>query len=180
MDIVRTERTAHDLAAEQAQWQTWIDAVCADLGVPSSLVDVEAIHDLSRQVAHGLARPLAPVSTFILGMAVGRGMDRARRRLPCQGRPTGPLRPMGQGRPMGERPPSTGQHSRIGSPHTSDPRNTERPTCLSQTTGGCAETGATRHTPRPDHRRVWGYRGNQGPLANKTSAGVRILGAAWS
>ena len=74
MDIVRTERTAHDLAAEQAQWQTWIDAVCADLGVPSSLVDVEAIHDLSRQVAHGLARPLAPVSTFILGLALGRAL----------------------------------------------------------------------------------------------------------
>jgi len=65
MDIVRTERTAHDLAAEQAQWQTWIDAVCAD---------VEAIHDLSRQVAHGLARPLAPVSTFILGLALGRAL----------------------------------------------------------------------------------------------------------
>lgn len=67
-------RATHDLDAEQRQWQSWIDAVCADLGVPAALVDVAAIHDLSRQVAHGLARPLAPVSTFILGLAVGRAL----------------------------------------------------------------------------------------------------------
>ena len=67
-------RATHDLDAEQRQWQTWIDAVCADLGVPAALVDVAAIHDLSRQVAHGLARPLAPVSTFILGVALGRAL----------------------------------------------------------------------------------------------------------
>ena len=67
-------RPSHDLDAEQAQWQSWIDGVCADLDVPSALVDVGAIHDLSRQVAHGLARPLAPVSTFILGLALGRAL----------------------------------------------------------------------------------------------------------
>ena len=44
-------RATHDLDAEQRQWQSWIDAVCADLGVPAALVDVAAIHDLSRQVA---------------------------------------------------------------------------------------------------------------------------------
>ncbi len=67
-------RPSHDLDAEQAQWQSWIDGVCADLDVPSALVDVAAIHDLSRRVAHGLARPLAPVSTFILGLAMGRAL----------------------------------------------------------------------------------------------------------
>lgn len=69
-------REHHDLDAEAAQWRAWIDEVCADLGLPGDDVDVAAIHALSRVVAHGLARPLAPVSTFILGMAVGRGMDR--------------------------------------------------------------------------------------------------------
>ncbi len=64
-------RPHHDLEAEQQKWQSWIDGVCVDLDVPAELVDVAAIHDLSRQVAHGLARPLAPVSTFILGLALG-------------------------------------------------------------------------------------------------------------
>ncbi len=74
MDDVRPQ---HDLEAEQKRWQSWIDAVCADLDVPGELVDVAAIHDLSRQVAHGLARPLAPVSTFILGLALGLSLGEA-------------------------------------------------------------------------------------------------------
>ena len=65
-------RPAHDLDAEQERWRSWIDAVCADLGVPNSAVDVPLIHALSKQVAHGMARPMAPVSTFILGLAVAR------------------------------------------------------------------------------------------------------------
>jgi hypothetical protein len=74
MSATDDRRATHDLDAEQRQWQSWIDAVCADLGVPAALVDVAAIHELSRQVAHGLARPLAPVSTFILGVALGRAL----------------------------------------------------------------------------------------------------------
>jgi hypothetical protein len=70
-------RPDHDLDAEQQNWQAWIDGVCADLDVPADLVDVAAIHDLSRQVAHGLARPLAPVSTFILGLALGLALGEA-------------------------------------------------------------------------------------------------------
>ncbi len=69
-------RAHHDLAAEEASWREWIDAVCADLGVAGGSVDVTVIHDLSRIVAHGVARPLAPVSTFLLGLALGQGMSR--------------------------------------------------------------------------------------------------------
>lgn len=76
MVATMTPREHHDLAAEEAGWRGWIDAVCADLGVPSDVVDVSVIHELSRIVAHGVARPLAPVSTFLLGVAVGQGMDR--------------------------------------------------------------------------------------------------------
>jgi hypothetical protein len=70
-------RPDHDLNAEQEKWQAWIDGVCVDLDVPAELVDVAAIHDLSRRVAHGLARPLAPVSTFILGLALGLSLGEA-------------------------------------------------------------------------------------------------------
>ena len=71
-----TARAHHDLAAEAAGWREWIDAVCTDLGVAGCSVDVTVIHELSRIVAHGVARPLAPVSTFLLGLALGQGMSR--------------------------------------------------------------------------------------------------------
>jgi hypothetical protein len=31
--------------------------------------------DLARDVAHGVMRPAAPLSTYLLGVAVGRGAD---------------------------------------------------------------------------------------------------------
>ena len=41
-------------------------------------VDVDAILDLARDAAHGVARPAAPISTFILGYAAGaRGLNAA-------------------------------------------------------------------------------------------------------
>jgi hypothetical protein len=36
--------------------------------------DVAAVLDLARDAAHGIARPAAPVTTFIAGVAVGRGL----------------------------------------------------------------------------------------------------------
>ena len=69
-------RAHHDLAAEEADWREWIDAVCADLGIGVGAVDVTVIHELSRIVARGVARPLAPVSTVLLGLAVGQGIPR--------------------------------------------------------------------------------------------------------
>ncbi|MGH1526576.1 DUF6457 domain-containing protein [Leifsonia sp. L25] len=35
--------------------------------------DVAAVLDLARDAAHGIARPAAPLTTFIAGIAVGRG-----------------------------------------------------------------------------------------------------------
>jgi hypothetical protein len=53
--------------------KTWIDAVCADLDVPAD-VDVDVILDVARVAAHSVERPAAPVTTFLLGVAVARGM----------------------------------------------------------------------------------------------------------
>jgi hypothetical protein len=58
-------------ASEQDRWREWVRRVCTDLDVPVSAVDIEAIHELSRDVAHSVGRPLAPVSTFILGLVLG-------------------------------------------------------------------------------------------------------------
>lgn len=54
------------------EWR-WLDAYAEALGEPP--VDREAIGAmlrLSRDVAHGVERKLAPVSTFVAGMHVGR------------------------------------------------------------------------------------------------------------
>ncbi len=52
---------------------TWIDAVCAELGLDRSAVDERALLDLTRKIAHPVDRPAAPVTAFLLGLAVGGG-----------------------------------------------------------------------------------------------------------
>jgi hypothetical protein len=55
--------------------EDWIAAVCADLGVDRP--DSMQILDLAREVAHGVARPAAPLTTYLVGLAVGAGADPA-------------------------------------------------------------------------------------------------------
>jgi hypothetical protein len=52
----------------------WTAAVCADLGLDPSAADLRAVLDLTRDVAHGVARPAAPLTAYLVGMAVGRGL----------------------------------------------------------------------------------------------------------
>ncbi len=56
----------------------WTDRATAELGLGDVLDDVAiaTILDLARDAAHNVARPAAPLTTFLLGLAVGRGMDR--------------------------------------------------------------------------------------------------------
>ncbi|MCD2442941.1 NTP transferase domain-containing protein [Agromyces sp. SYSU K20354] len=51
----------------------WLVALATELGVDPATVPVGDILDLARDVAHGVARPAAPLSTFVLGLAVGAG-----------------------------------------------------------------------------------------------------------
>lgn len=60
-----------DLEHPQQQWLDWVGDACAAVGVDADAVDIIQIHYLSKEVAHRLERPLAPVSTFILGLALG-------------------------------------------------------------------------------------------------------------
>lgn len=53
----------------------WTDAACAELGLDRNSADVAAILDLARDVAHGVARPAAPIGAFVLGLAVGGGQE---------------------------------------------------------------------------------------------------------
>jgi len=54
--------------------ETWIDAVRAELNL-SADADVDVILDVARVAAHSVERPAAPVTTFLLGLAVAGGMD---------------------------------------------------------------------------------------------------------
>jgi hypothetical protein len=57
--------------------EDWTAAVCADLGIDPATADIKAVLDLARDVAHGVARPAAPLTAYLVGVAVGRGLDPA-------------------------------------------------------------------------------------------------------
>ena len=56
----------------------WIDEVARELGIEElgELVDPEVVQplilDMTRDVAHGVARPAAPITAYLLGLAAGR------------------------------------------------------------------------------------------------------------
>lgn len=52
----------------------WVAEASKALGL-SAEVGVPLLLDLAREAAHGVARPAAPVTTFLLGLAVGAGAD---------------------------------------------------------------------------------------------------------
>jgi hypothetical protein len=51
----------------------WIEALAQVLQLPPD-VDVPVVLDVAKDVAHNVERKAAPVSTFLLGVAVGGGM----------------------------------------------------------------------------------------------------------
>lgn len=53
--------------------EDWLDAACRELGLDRGDIDRDLVLDLARDVAHGVARPGAPLTAFLLGLAVGRG-----------------------------------------------------------------------------------------------------------
>lgn len=57
----------------------WLDEVAELLGVAApSESERGAVLDLARDVAHNVARPGAPLTAYLLGVAVGRGADLGR------------------------------------------------------------------------------------------------------
>jgi molybdopterin-guanine dinucleotide biosynthesis protein A len=53
--------------------EDWMDTVCRELGLDRGDVDRDLVLDLAKDVAHGVARPAAPLTAYLLGLAVGRG-----------------------------------------------------------------------------------------------------------
>ena len=53
----------------------WVAAACAELGLDPAQAQVPLVLDLAAEVAHNVVRPGAPVTAYLLGLAVGRGGD---------------------------------------------------------------------------------------------------------
>ncbi len=51
----------------------WTALACKELGIDPARVDRDAILDLTKEVAHGVARPAAPLTAYLLGLAQGAG-----------------------------------------------------------------------------------------------------------
>lgn len=56
-----------DISLEQ-----WATALAAELGLGPDAVDVEQVLDLAADAAHGVVRPAAPVTTYLVGLAAGK------------------------------------------------------------------------------------------------------------
>lgn len=52
----------------------WLAAAAAELGVEHP-VDSRLLLDMTRDVAHGVERPAAPLTAYLLGLAVARGAN---------------------------------------------------------------------------------------------------------
>jgi hypothetical protein len=55
----------------------WVAAAAAELGLRPSDVQSKAVLDIAREVAHQVLRPAAPLTAYLMGVAVGRGVDPA-------------------------------------------------------------------------------------------------------
>ena len=48
----------------------WASGLAADLGV-EQVLDVDVVLDLASDAAHGIMRPAAPLTTYLVGVAIG-------------------------------------------------------------------------------------------------------------
>ncbi|HEU5222484.1 MAG TPA: DUF6457 domain-containing protein [Candidatus Lumbricidophila sp.] len=56
-----------------SELEAWASALAAELGVDGQ-TPVSMILDVARDAAHGVTRPAAPISTYVLGLAVAQGL----------------------------------------------------------------------------------------------------------
>ena len=49
----------------------WLEAATKELGLDATGVEISTVLDVAKHVAHEVARPAAPLSTFLLGVALG-------------------------------------------------------------------------------------------------------------
>lgn len=52
----------------------WLNELSAKLGI-SEVGDPKGLLNITREVAHNVSRPAAPLTLYLLGLAVGQGQD---------------------------------------------------------------------------------------------------------
>jgi hypothetical protein len=60
--------------------EVWVAAVCRELGLPEATSTdgtTKLVLDVTADVAHHVARPAAPVTAFLIGLAAGRAEEPA-------------------------------------------------------------------------------------------------------
>lgn len=62
------------MPSEEAELDAWVRVLTRALDLDPSAVPAELLLDVTREAAHGVIRPAGPLTTFMLGLAVGRGM----------------------------------------------------------------------------------------------------------
>lgn len=59
---------------QERRIEDWVRALAAELNVPAP-VESAVILDVAKDAAHSIARPAAPVTTYLQGYAVAQGVD---------------------------------------------------------------------------------------------------------
>ncbi|MET0929377.1 MAG: DUF6457 domain-containing protein [Aeromicrobium sp.] len=63
---------------DESALTTWAAEIAAELGI-EQVLDVDTVLKLAADAAHGVMRPAAPLTTFLVGLAIGQaGGDPAR------------------------------------------------------------------------------------------------------
>ena len=52
----------------------WLTKVRAELEIPADALDTDLLLGLAGEAAHAVVRPAAPLTTYLVGVAVGRGV----------------------------------------------------------------------------------------------------------
>ena len=76
-DSNQDPRASKDDPADVAKMDAWLGRVSDALGLDPLLVDAHKwdLLDLIRAISKGPTKPGAPLSTFLIGVAVGQGID---------------------------------------------------------------------------------------------------------
>lgn len=114
--------------------EDWIDTVCRELGLDREDVDRDLVLDLAKDVAHGVARPAAPLTTYLLGLAVGSGQPAGEAAVKITDLAAGwrPARDAStteasaSGTPAGDAPQSTSSSGTTSRGKPRRPRNSDR------------------------------------------------------
>jgi hypothetical protein len=74
----RGEAIGEEERCAMSTLEDWMTTVRAELGISGEAVDdvrtvTKVVLDLARDAAHGVARPAAPLTAYLVGVAVGQG-----------------------------------------------------------------------------------------------------------